>query len=79
MLPYQILASTIYGKVLASYTKTINSKYQLLHEMINLNYLMDHIMYQIFKMIYYFEYIMRKDEAVTSNLPVSIYVNSLKN
>ena len=79
MLPYQILASTIYGKVLESYTKTINSKYQLLHEMINLNYLMDHIMYQIFKMIYYFEYIMRKDETVTSNLPVSIYVNSLKN
>ena len=79
MLPYQILASTIYGKILESYTKTINSKYQLLHEMINLNYLMDHIMYGIFKMIYYFEYIMRKDEAVTINLPASIYVNSLKN
>ena len=79
MLPYQVLASTIYGKILESYTKTINSKYQLLHEMINLNYLMDHIMYQIFKMIYYFEYIMRKDEAVTSTPPVSIYVNSLKN
>ena len=78
MLPNQILASTIYGKILESYTNTINSKYQFLHEMINLNYLMDHIIYRIFKMIYYFEYIMRKYEAVTSNPPESIYVNSLK-
>ena len=31
-----------------SHTKTINLKYQLQHEMKNLNYLMDHILYQIF-------------------------------
>ena len=32
-----------------SYTKIINLQYQLRHGMKNLNYLMDHILYQIFK------------------------------
>ena len=32
-------------------TKTINVKYQLQRGMKNLNYLMDHILYQIFKII----------------------------
>ena len=32
-------------------SKMINLKYQLQHGMKNLNYLMDHIMYQIFKII----------------------------
>ena len=36
---------------LKSHTKIINSKYQLQHEIKNLNYLMDHILYQISKMI----------------------------
>ena len=31
--------------------KLINRKYQLQHEMKNLNYMMDHILYQIFKII----------------------------
>ena len=35
-------------KNMKSHTKTINLKYQLQHEMKNLNYLMDHILYQIF-------------------------------
>ena len=30
---------------------TTNLKYQLQHEMINLNYQMDHILYEIFKII----------------------------
>ena len=34
-----------------NHTTTINLKYQLQHGMINLNYLMDHIQYQIFKTI----------------------------
>ena len=33
------------------HTITINSKYQLQNGMINLNYLMDCIMYQIFKIV----------------------------
>ena len=31
------------------YIKIINLKYQLQHEMKNLDYLMDHILHQIFK------------------------------
>ena len=36
-------------KILKSHTKIINLKYQLRHGMKSLNYLMDHILYQIFK------------------------------
>ena len=38
-------------KNIKSQIRTINSKYHLQHGMKNLNYLMDHILYQIFKMI----------------------------
>ena len=34
-----------------SHIRTLNLKYQLQHGMKNLNYLMDHILYQIFKTI----------------------------
>ena len=34
-----------------NHTKIINLKNQLQHEMKNLNYMMDHILYQIFKII----------------------------
>ena len=34
-----------------AHTITINSRYQLQHGMINLNYQMDRILYQIFKII----------------------------
>ena len=46
MLLYQILVCTI-----KSHIKRIDSKYQLQRGMKNLNYLMDHILYQIFKII----------------------------
>ena len=36
-------------KKLKSHTKIIDLKYQLRHGMKSLNYLMDHILYQIFK------------------------------
>ena len=49
MLFYQILAYTIHGKTLKSHTKLISLKHQLQRGMINLNYLMDHILYQMFK------------------------------
>ena len=39
------------GKIQKSHSKVINLKYQLQHGMENLNYLMDHILYEIFKII----------------------------
>ena len=38
-------------KNIKSHTKIINSKYQVQHGMKNFNYLMDHILYLIFKII----------------------------
>ena len=38
-------------KNIKNYTKTINLKYQLQRGMTNLNYLTDHILYQIFQII----------------------------
>ena len=49
MLVYQILAFTIHRKIQKSHTRIINLKYQLQHGTTSLNYLMDHILYQIFK------------------------------
>ena len=40
------------GKIQKSHSKVINLKYQLQHGMENLNYLMDHILYEIFKIIF---------------------------
>ena len=37
MLLYQILACTIHGKIKKSHLRTISLKYQLQHEMKNLN------------------------------------------
>ena len=51
MLLYKILAFTIHRKIQKSHTKIINLKYQLQLEMKSLNYLMDHILYQILKAI----------------------------
>ena len=50
MLTYQILACTV-RKTKKSYAKTINLKYQLRREMKKLNYLINHILYQIFIII----------------------------
>ena len=51
MLLYQILACTIYGKILKSSTKTINLKHHLQCGMIYLNYLMNQTLCQIFSII----------------------------
>ena len=51
MLLYQTLAFTVHGKMLKSHRKMINLKYQPQHGIKNVNYLMDHIVYQIFKII----------------------------
>ena len=44
MLSYQILAFTRHGKIQISHTKILN---QVQHGMLNLHYMLDHIMYQI--------------------------------
>ena len=46
ILLYQILAYTMNGKIYKKSCKIINLKYQLQHGMTDLNYLMDHILYQ---------------------------------
>ena len=47
----QVLAFTIHGRNKKANTIRINLKYELEHGMINLNYQVDHILYQIFKTI----------------------------
>ena len=47
MLLYQ--AITIHGNIEKGHTKVINLKYQLPHRIKSLNYLVDCILYQIFK------------------------------
>ena len=49
MLICQTLVFIIHGKKLKRHKKFINVKYQLQDEMKTLNYLIDHILYQIFK------------------------------
>ena len=51
MLLYEALAFTIHRKIYNSCTKIINLKSQLRHGIKSLNYLMDHILYDIFCMI----------------------------
>ena len=43
----------------------------------NLNYLIDHILWQIFKIT--FKYILKKHETVTENPSITIYVNKIEN
>ena len=58
----------------------INLKYQLRHGMTSLNYLMDHIFYQIFKNILtILAKNMRQLKHKTDNPSVRIYVNKLEN
>ena len=77
MLLYQILAYTIHEKIEKSHIRTINLKYQLQHEMKNLNYLMDHILYQIFKII--LSIFKKKRGEETDNSSIEIYGNKIKN
>ena len=50
-LLYQTLAFAIHEKILNRHINLINIKHQLQHGMKSLNYLMDHVLYQIFKTI----------------------------
>ena len=51
ILLYQVLVFVIHGKISKSRMWIINLKHKLQHGMNNLNYLMDHVLYQIFKII----------------------------
>ena len=53
VLLYQITVFIIHRKTWKVYTKTIHLKYHLQHGMMNLNYQMDHVLYKIFKRVYY--------------------------
>ena len=54
----------------------MNLKYQCQQGMIRLNYLMDHILYQIQD---YFEYILKKYEGNINIPSIRIYVNKTEN
>ena len=69
------LSITIHGKILKSHAKIINLKYQLQHGIKNLNYLMDHILYQIFTIIFIIS--QKKPGQKTDNPSVRIYVNKI--
>ena len=51
MLLCQILTCTMHGKTSKYHTKTTNFKYQFQHGINHFIYLMDQILYQIFKII----------------------------
>ena len=55
----------------------MNLKYQLRHGMKSFNYLMDHILYQIFK--FTLNISLKKHETVTINTLITTYVNKIKN
>ena len=48
---YQTIAFNINGKIQKSQKRIINLIYQLRHGINNLNYLIDHILYQLFQII----------------------------
>ena len=52
--------------------KTINLKYQLQHGMKNLNYLMIHILYQIFKIV--LSIYQKKHREKADNTSIRIYI-----
>ena len=58
------------------YTRIINLKYQLQHGVMNLNYQVDHIQYQIFKIILS---IFLKDSESVDNPSIKIHVNKIEN
>ena len=55
----------------------MNLKYQLQHGVKNLNYLMDHILYQIFKII--LNMYQKKHGEKTVNPSIRIYINEIEN
>ena len=70
---YLILVFTIHGK----HTTTINLKYQLQHGMMNLNYPIEHVLYQIFKTI--LSIFKKKNREEIDKSSIRIYVDEIEN
>ena len=70
------LAFNMHKKYKNSHTKIINLKYRPQHEMKSLSHLMDHILYQIFKISLD---ILRKHGEKTNNLSIRKYINKIEN
>ena len=60
-----------------NHTTTINLKYEFQHGMANLNYLSDHILYQIFKISFILS--KKKHGEKIDNPSIRIYVNKIEN
>ena len=73
MLLYQILAYTIHGKIQKSHTKKIKLKYQLQRGMINLNYLMHHILCSPIRV-----YVNKIETRITFKIKTGYFVEILK-
>ena len=70
MFQYEILAYSIRAKT-KKVKKTINLKHRLQRGMRNLNYQMDHILYQVLKIIFN---ISSKKDKYTDNSPIRKYM-----
>ena len=77
MLLYQTLVFITHGETLKAYIITTNLKYQLQHEMINLNYQMGHILYHIFKIILSIS--KKKNNEKIDNSSIRMNVNKIEN
>ena len=66
----------IHGKIQKSHAVTINLKYLSQRGMNNFNYLIDPILYQIFKIILTIS--VKIHGKVTDNPPIRIYVNKIE-
>ena len=76
MLPYQILACTIPGKI----KKVIqNNKFKTWASMWNEKFELPDESYSVSNIQHYFEYIIKKHETLTDNPPIRIYVNKIEN
>ena len=70
---YQILASTIHGKIYK------NNNFKVLSPTWNENFELPDGSYSVFEIQDYFKYIIKKHETVTDNPPIIIFVNKIEN
>ena len=75
-LLYQTLVFITHGKTQKAHIIATNLKYQLQHGMINLNYQMGHILYQIFKIILS---LFQKNNEKIDDPSIRLYVNKIEN
>ena len=77
MLLYQILPSTIHGKIQKSHTKTIKHKISASTWIEEFG--LPDGSYSVLYSQDYFGYIIKKNEAVSDNSPIRIYMNEIEN